>query len=219
MLKHVKLSGRVEDFNGNPLEGATVRLDNHRFTPVVEVLTDENGCYEIEAEPGLYHDIFICKDYGVHNLEYWAWDIPLFEDRVINARIDGLEIYSLRAFRVKYYGIKQVMLYFRPMSLAKGKQFKEDKSLLEGPIINIAPELHKEDIEVRIEGVPSTIYAVNKVLESAGENQHIYAYLVHVSHEPDLNYNQYHRIDLTLTDRDTHEKGEGTVFWKETEVI
>ncbi len=72
---------------------------------------------------------------------------------------------------------------------------------------------------MRIDGVPSTIYAVNKVLESAGEGRHIYAYLVHVSHEPGLDYNQFHRIDMTLHDHVTKEYGEGTVFWKETEVI
>ncbi|WP_195576129.1 carboxypeptidase-like regulatory domain-containing protein [Paenibacillus sp. 1001270B_150601_E10] len=112
MSKRVKLTGRVEDFNGNPLEGATVRLDNHRFTPVVEVLTDEKGCYEIEVEPGLYHDIFICKDYGVHNLEYWAWDVPLFADMVVNARINGLEIYSFRAFRVRC----ESMVFLQPFT-------------------------------------------------------------------------------------------------------
>ena len=224
--EQVKVYGKVTDFNGTPLSGAEVRLMNDKFEDIHVTYTDDQGNYEIKAEKGVYFHFYACKDYKVNYLEYWAGNIPIFDDMELNAQIDGLEIYSLTAFRVKW-GFPQLMLYFRPMSLKRANElekigninFKEkivDESI---KIIDIAPELTKEDIEVHVNGEKSEVYQVNKVLEYGSEGQSIYSYLVHVSLNKDVNKFEYNKVHLSLFDRKTGERGEGSVFWKEEETV
>lgn len=224
--KHVKVYGKITDFNGTHLSGAEVRLMNEKFEDIHVTFTDDEGRYEINAEKGVYFHFYACKDYKVNYLEYWAGNIPIYDDLELNAQIDGLEIYSLTAFPVKR-SFPQLMLYFRPMSLKRANEleavgnlnFKEkivDESL---KIIDISPELTKEDIEVQVNGEKSEVYEVNKVLEYLSSRQSTYSYLVHVSLNKDVNKFEYNKVHLSLFDRKTGERGEGSVFWREEETI
>lgn len=214
-----RLYGRITDFDGEPLQGAVVRLINDQFEDIYHTFTDKAGCYELLVRKGVYYTFYACRDYNVRFLEYWAWNVPLFDDFELNARIDGLEIYSLTAFRVKR-GFPQLMLYFRPMSLKRSKAIDQSLGMQEGySIIDISPDLSKEDIKVTINNEASEIYEVNKVAEYAGENQGIYAYLVHVSTNKALNIYEYNQINIKLFDKETKEKGEGVLFWKEERTL
>lgn len=216
---HIKLHGTIADFQGQALQGAVVRLINDQFKDVYQTFTDEEGHYELLVGKGLYYSFYACKDYKINYLEYWAWNLPLYDDYELNARIDGLEVYSLTAFRIKR-GDPQLMLYFRPMSLIRSKSTADITVMQEGQeIINVCPALAAGDIKVTINHEISEIYEVNKVLEHAGENQGIYAYLIHVSTNQVLNIYEYNRIDIEIFDKETTEYGEGTLFWKEEQTL
>ncbi|MEW8957132.1 hypothetical protein [Clostridium sp.] len=156
--------------------------------------------------------MFACKDYGVNYLEYWSWNIPIFDDMEINPRINGLEVYSIKAFRVQW-GFPQLMIYFRPMSLSRSRSRSEEEKN------DIAPKLTKEDIEVHINGERSEVYVVNRILEYVGENSYMTGYLIHVSLNKEVNKFTYNKIDVAIVDRETDERGEGSVFWKEDEGV
>lgn len=47
-------------------------------------------------------------------------------------------------------------------------------------VIDIAPELNKNDIEVSIEGYKVGVLEVNKVRKAVSENQSLYSYLIQV---------------------------------------
>lgn len=219
MEQKIKVFGRITNFEEEPLKGAIVRLVNDQFEDIYNTFTDEEGNYELFVQKGLYYSFYACKDYNINYLEYWAWNLPLFNEIELNAKIDGLEVYTLTAFRIKQ-GFPQLMLYFRPMSLKRAKILNQTADLLkDSEIIDISPDLSKDDIKVTINNETSEIYEINKVLEYGGNNQRIYSYLIHVSTNKVLNAYDYNRIDIKLFDKETMEQGEGTLFWKEDRAI
>jgi len=81
-----------------------------------------------------------------------------------------------------------------------------------GNVLDISPELTKDDIRVEINGETVDVLEINKVTEFAGEGQSIFAYLVQTgvpAHNTDLDYD---KICVTVTDRETGERGEGCFF-------
>lgn len=210
----IKIFGKVTDFQSNPLSGAIVQVFNDRFEELNHTYTNDLGQFELVLNRGLYYAFYACKDYKVNYLEYWAWNLPAYQDLEINPRIDGLEIYSLIAFKI-LRAAPQLMLYFRPMSLKRAVPYLENqKTEIAKKRIDIAPNLTTDDIRVFINGQESDIYQINKVQEY-GDGLHMYAYLVHVSLDEKVNIYEYNRIDLTLKDSETGELGEGTTYWKQ----
>lgn len=228
--KKVKIFGKVTDFNGTPLSDAVVELKNDKFEDIQAVSTDQNGAYRLDVEKGLYYAFYACKDYKINYLEYWAWNVPVFDDLELNVRIDGLEVYAVNAFRIQG-GYPSLSLFFRPMSLQKAKDLEalgainiKDKLVSDSiAIIDICPVLSKEDMAISIDGQIVPVLTTNKILEyigNAGEGkkiQQMYSYLVQVG-LPDNYQNDiqaYKKINISLTDRKTGEKGEASLFWKE----
>ena len=85
--------------------------------------------------------------------------------------------------------------------------------------IDFAPDLSKDDIEVRIDEKVVEIFEVNKVKESTGKNPMtrglpIYGYLIQFALPGKGIGPDPIRICVTLTDRETKEKGEGCLFWR-----
>ena len=130
----------------------------------------------------------------------------------INSRVNRLEVYSIKAFRVQC-GFPQLMIYFRPMSLSRSKSRSEEEEK------DIAPKLTKEDIEVHINGERSEVYVVNRILEYVGENSYMDSYLIYVSLNKEVNKFTYNKINVAIVDRETDERGEGSVFRKEDEGV
>lgn len=228
-----KLYGKITDFNNMPLSEAVVRLISDKFEDIHVTYTDTNGNYELEVEKGTYYTFFACKDYNINHLEYWAWNVPIFDNMELNARIDGIEIYALNAFRIQG-AHPAISLYFRPMSLKKGKKLQElgywdsdtktDKKAVD--IFDIAPELSNSDIEVYVDDKKVEVLGVNKTLEYVGKNidnkdEHMYGYLIQVSLPADYRATKYDykKIHVVLNDKETGEKGEGSVFWKEPKTL
>lgn len=206
MLEKIKIYGRLTDFEDNPLNNGDIFLLDDRFNIVSEVKTDKTGYYEMMVEKGRYMGLAGVKDYTESNLEFWAWHVPAFNDLEINMRNDSLEVYALNAF-VPQGGYPQIMLYFRPMSLKRYK--KQQKNNSEDGFI--APELKKDNIEVRINNKVVKILELNEVIESAGE-ENMRAYLLSVA-KPELKADN-NIIHIVLNDTELDEKGEAILFWE-----
>ncbi len=113
------ISGTVSDFQGNPIEGATIRLKNRAFENLYETMSDKMGHYSLTVKEGDYYCLYAIKlsEYRINRLEYWAWFVPVHADMVIDPRYDRMEIYAINVFEPQVTPQETYMVYFRPMSL------------------------------------------------------------------------------------------------------
>lgn len=223
----VEIHGKATDFDGNPMEGAVVEIKNKQFVTVYQALSDANGSYRLRISEGTYIAMYACKDYLTKNLEYWAWNVIAYQDLEINPRIDGLEVYAINAW-MPQGAMPSMQVYFRPMSLSRAKELSrklgigfpasrdELKSL---ELIDIAPRLTKDDIDVAIDDQPVEVLEVNRVREASGEEQSMHAYLIQTTLLQQQTCLDYCRIRIILRDSETKEKGEGCLFWNKPNYV
>jgi hypothetical protein len=227
----ILIFGKVTDFDNNLLQGALVEIKNDHFKAIYKAHTNDKGEYKILVEKGLYLALAVFKDYKTRYLEYWAWNVPAFEDLQFSPRIGGIEVYAMNAF-LPQGAYPSVVIYFRPMSLARYKNMTDAKALKKSDVIDISPNLSKDDIELKINGTPVKILELNRVKEYAGGISSMIAYLVQstmprksiiayliqsalpLGRNESKGISRYSRIDVTLTDSETGERGEGCLFWK-----
>ena len=213
----ILISGRVTDFSGRPVEGATVELKDDHFENVASVLTGTDGRYKMKADRGRYMALAAVKDYQVKSLEFWAWNVLAETDLVIDARFDRLEVYAVNAWRPQG-GYPSLMIYFRPMSFVKVVKRVTEAGGMEGlqklPVIDIAPELGEADIELTIDGKPAKILRIYKVKEATGPSQYMFGYLIQTPLPEKKAGRDYALIDIALHDPSTGERGEGCLFFR-----
>jgi hypothetical protein len=216
MTEKVIISGRVTDFEGQPIESASVFLKDDRFNDVATAISDKAGLYSMNAPKGRYMALAAVKDYQIKYLEYWAWNVLAIHDLEINPRFDRLEVYAINAWRPQG-AYPSFQIYFRPMSLSKATAVITEAGGMDKlnglPVIDIAPKLDKKDIEVAIDGQPVEILEVNRVREASGRNQYMYGYLIQVALPGKKKDDAYSVITITLSDPETGEKGEGCLFF------
>jgi hypothetical protein len=145
------ISGKVTDFHGDPLSNAVVELENPHFNASYKTCTNDDGEYEMIVRKGLYLALAVFKDYKTRYLEYWAWNVPAYQDLQFNPRIEGIEVYAMNAFKPQG-AYPSLIIYFRPMSLRRSRREEGTAAPDGSKVINISPELTKDDIEVRIKG-------------------------------------------------------------------
>ncbi len=179
MLQYGKIivKGIVSDFEGNFLEDADVHFQDENFSSLFSTKSDKSGKFEISIDNRVYNSVFICKDYSTKNLEYWHWNFNPMTSPIIEAKIDGLELYGMKAWTTlpAYPGL---IVYFRPMSLKKYKSLEQpDKNRA----AIIYPELNEKNIKAKINGNPSQILGLNFVKEFMENEKFMGAYLLHLS--------------------------------------
>jgi len=213
----VTISGRVMDFKGQPIEGASVELKDSRFETVAKAVSGKDGRYSLDAAKGQYMALLAVKDYQVKYLEYWAWAVPADRDLEINPRFDRLEVYAINVWRPQG-AYPSYQIYFRPMSLTRVVKKLTEAGGLENlgkfPLLDISPELTAKDILVRIDGQAVKILKVNKVREAAGPEQDMIGYVIQTDLPEKETAAEYSLITITLTDAETGEMGEGSVFFR-----
>jgi len=213
----VTIYGRVMDFKGQPIEGASIELKDSRFETVAKAVSGKDGRYSLPATKGQYMALLAVKDYQVRFLEYWAWAVPAERDLEINPRFDRLEVYAINAWRPQG-AYPSYQIYFRPMSLTRVVKKVTEAGGMENlgkfPLLDIAPELTAKDILVRIDGQAVKILKVNKVREAAGPNQDMIGYVIQTDLPEKETAAEYSVITITLTDIKTGEMGEGTCFFR-----
>lgn len=176
------LTGTVCDKQGNPIAGALVELKREDFQTVFSTVSDDEGKYMLDAQPGIYPFLIAVKDYAVKNLEYWCQNLNLRQDVRLDIRFDKLEIYGLHAFCVKG-GVNPLMVYFRPMSLDKFLAGERD----------IAPTI--QTIEAKLDGCPAPVLHINPIKELAEEDE-MTAYLVQL----DAEHKEWNKLEISLWD-------------------
>ena len=229
------ISGKVTNFNGQPIDSVTIRLKNRFFEDIYETLSDHNGNYSMEVKKGDYYCLYAIKlsEYRVNRLEYWAWNVPVYEDMLINPQYDRMEIYGINVFEPQVTPHETYMLYFRPMSLSKtlkiaAKQEVDNKAFQKAEraeelldktnkIINVSPDsITSDELTVEINGVKAKIVGINKVTEYA-RGILMYGYHVQVL-KPTNNMEQpglkYDKISIILRSSETGETGKGEAFVK-----
>lgn len=229
------ISGKVTDFNGQPIDSVSIQLKNRSFESIYETLSDRNGNYSLEVKKGDYYCLYAIKlsEYRVTRLEYWAWNVPVYDDLVINPQYDRMEIYGINVFEPQVTPHETYMLYFRPMSLSKtlkiaAKQEVDSKAfqkaertedLLDKPnkLIDVSPDtITPDELTIEINGVKAKIAGINKTTEYA-RGILMYGYHVQVL-KPTNNKEQrelkYDKISITLRSSGTGEIGKGEAFVK-----
>ena len=143
----VTIHGRVTDYNGQPIDSASVWWQNPQFNDIIEAITDKDGHYTARIPKGKYQSAasiylpsyaHIAMKSGLpeteHRLEFWAWDFIADRDTTLDIRYHRMEAYGLRAFRIPG-AMPTYQIYVRPMSLTRTYQWmKETKpeSLVHG---------------------------------------------------------------------------------------
>lgn len=191
----MKLFGYVLDKNGEAVPSATVEIKDECFRTVYCTESDTQGYYEIAAADQCYPFVIAVKDYARKKLEYWCQNVDLTRDLRLDARFDTLEVYGLHAFSVKG-GMNALMVYFRPMSLAKFLAGEED----------IAPQI--KEIRAKLDGESAEVLISNPVKESVG-NGELTAYLIQIANPK--SQRDWNRVDVEIWDHDGN-YGTATVF-------
>ena len=143
----VTIHGRVTDYNGQPIDSASVWWQNPQFNDIIEAITDKDGHYTARIPKGKYQSAasiylpsyaHIAMKSGLpeteHRLEFWAWDFIADRDTTLDIRYHRMEAYGLRAFCIPG-AMPTYQIYVRPMSLTRTYQWmKETKpeSLVHG---------------------------------------------------------------------------------------
>jgi hypothetical protein len=219
-VEYVTLSGIVTDFYKSPVNSAVVKIKNKDFDDIYETFTDKYGRYSLKVKKGIYYSIYVIKedDYGKSKLEYWAWNVPLLKDLVLNAGYDRLEVYGINVFEPKVKPYDTYRIYFRPKSL---KKFLEIDEINKGDTIDIAPALTKKDITVKINGVVVGIKTIDRVLEFSSRGNYIFAYEIQVM-KPEKSIltlaekvDGFDKISVFVHSPETGEKGEADYFYKQ----
>ena len=180
MLLHGKTTGKT----GDVIPEVLVEIKDSEFRTICSAKSDDLGYYEIDLPEGGFPFVTAVRDYGEKYLEYWCSDLKLIQDTELNICIDTLEIYGLNYFKVAG-AHPSLMVYFRPMSLAKYFAHAED----------LAPEI--STIKVTADGKTLSILLVNVVREYIGD-RNMSAYLIQV--EEPVNHPNWSRLIVEITD-------------------
>ncbi len=231
----VTVSGRVTDFSGNPIDSALVRVLDRNFNAPFITYSDINGNFSMEVKKGNYNCIYATKvsEYRKTKLEYWAWNVPIFEDMVMNPQYETMEIYGINVIEPPVTPHETYMIYFRPMSLSKIINLMESQNVdkksfekiakaedLLKPVVdnlyNIAPnKITAEELSVKINGIESMVLNIERVKEYA-RGMDMYGYFIQVLKPEEIKNMdlEYDKISIILNSIETNEIGLGETFYK-----
>lgn len=231
----ITLSGRVTDFLGNPVDSAIVKVMDRNFKDLFLTYSDKDGYYSMAVTKGNYNCIYAIKpsEYRESKLEYWTWNVPLFEDMEINPQYNNMEIYGINVIEPQVTPYETYMIYFRPMSLKKmisliknqnvNKQSFESAGKVEQLInpnednlYNFAPEtITSDELSVKVNGIESEIVNIERVKEYA-RGMNYYGYLIQINKPEEIKTMNlvYDKISILLNSFETNETGLGEVFVK-----
>lgn len=195
----VKISGRVTDFNGNPVDSCTVLIYNPDFSEAYETLSDSSGNYLLDSIPaGKYAAIAAMRvnEYPRMlqvppqdmKLEFWAWNVIADRDMTLDIRYDKLELYGTKAF-IEYGGRQEMLIYTRPMSVTKVIAYQNfiDKSEAErNSIVTVEPQYMS--FEVYVDGEPMEIYSIQPLIlpNTNGNSDNDICYLIQAKLPTDI---------------------------------
>lgn len=206
----VTISGHVTDYDGQPIDSASVWWQNPQFDIAIEAITGKDGHYTARVPKGKYQSVsaiylpsyaHMAMKSGLpeaeHRLEFWAWDFIADRDTTLNIRYNRMEAYGLRAFRIPG-AMPTYQIYVRPMSLTRFYQWMEKtkpESILHGEALGDikqesqskdakesqwAPRPEQQKVTVWIDGEEVPVLMKQEIKEYFDANEYANAYLLTV---------------------------------------
>jgi hypothetical protein len=202
----ITISGKVTDFDNLPLDSVSILIMDKNFNTIDSALSDKSGNYKLQIKKGLYNSLAAVKrtDYAKNKLEYWAWNIPAFKDLIINIKNDKLELYGTNVFRIQG-GFPSYSIYVRPMSLTRFQK----NAQLNDTVNFLAPLIEKVEVKVQLDNQELKLLSIQKVYEYS-DNQKIVGYFLQTEYKETIN--KYGELDISITDKETGDKGETRYF-------
>lgn len=164
-----RLHGRITDFSGKafraPLLMYRIGFDKNAY---MGIWSKNDGEFSVIVPNGTYNAFFIDDDsYGETTLECWGWHMIVDRDERFEFKIGNGEVYSLHAWPSNG-GLSTLFIYFRPMILPSLKKAEYELNINDRKfnIIDIAPELYIEDINIWINGICGEILSLQKIYET-----------------------------------------------------
>lgn len=228
-LETITISGRVTDFEGNPIDSSVVRILYDTFESAYETYTSKDGSYKLEGIiKGKYLGMFAMRlnEYpqgsatseDAMRLEFWAWNIIADRDMVINPRYHKLELYGTNVFKVEYGG-SGYMIYVRPMSLGKFLAYKQKKDKSEST--NLSIPLEDIQFEVFADDELLKIKSVQAIDEYTSEdnNSSMGGFIIQVDPPKHNTTTPYIVFRVVGEDKKQKEKGENIYFYEKRECM
>jgi len=206
-IDSITISGKVTDFEGHPIDGALIMIKGYDFGQFVDTThSDITGHYSLKVKKGKYSAIAAVRmeDYTKTKLEFWAFEIPAYNDLTIDVRYGQLEVYGVNIFQVQgaYPGYT---IFLRPMSLTRFATADMDSEL-----IDIAPPNDMIDIEVIINEERVKINTIQRIEEFVGK-QKMSAYVIQTELGKQT-ITKYDKFQIIVTDKENGDKGEAIYF-------
>lgn len=223
----ITISGKVTDFNNNPVDSSVVRILHKNFDVAYETYTDKDGNYTLkDIDKGRYMAMFAMRpeEYPRENkvskekmrLEYWAWNIIADNDLTINPSYDRLEIYGTTVYGING-GYPGLFIYFRPMSVTSYISYSEflNKSSAEK---NIDTSIQPENLTIKVYADDELlkINSIQTIKEYTGkENIPLIGYIVQVDKPKQIAKDKKYTIfKVKAENLEFNEKGESIYFYE-----
>lgn len=225
----ISISGRVTDFEGNPIDSSIVKLNYPDFgAAAYETYTDNDGYYTLpNVKKGKYTSLFAMrlKEYPRANavkeedmrLEYWAWNIIADRDMIINPRYDKLEVYGTTVFE-EFGGSSGFFVYLRSMSVTKYVSYSKELYL------NKKEAEKNTDVSVEPEHLAVKVYADDESLKVNSIQQielftgdvryPMKGYLLQVDKPKNKPTKPYIIFRVEAENKEFNEKGESIYFYE-----
>jgi hypothetical protein len=183
-----RLTGVARYADGRVVPNCRVLVLHPAFDPLHETRCDTEGRYQLILDAGSYNAVAILDDgYGKTTLEFWAWNVRVGGDLVLDATIDRIEVYNLSLWNSKG-GAPSLFIAFRPMSLdrvgaAPQPRIVEHDTLM---VQDLSPALTRGQVRVTVDGTPAEVESLQWYFEryfdqTAGAHRYLPACLVQVA--------------------------------------
>lgn len=207
----VKISGKITDFKGNPVDSCSIIVYNPDFSTAYQTLSNSDGYYSFDSIPkGKYAAIAAIRinEYPRSmqvapkdmKLEFWAWNVIADRDITLDAKYDKLELYGTKAF-MEYGGRQEMLIYTRPMSVTKFIAYQNSAGKSDAakyPIVTVEPQYMS--FEVFVDGEPVDIYSTQPLaLTNTNSDQCDTCYLLQVRLPKNYNRNNRKPYEVRVT--------------------
>lgn len=224
----ITISGRVTDFDGNPIDNCLVQLLYAGFKSAKEVYTDKDGYYIMpNVEKGNYLAIYAIRpeEYPRRlavpkedmRLEFWAWNVIADQNLTINPRYDRLELYGTNVFKVERTG-GGYFIYTRPMTLQGLIDHSDDIIIdkAEGEkVMDLTVQPEDFEIKVYADDIPLKVNQVQAVEEYTGmPDKPMTGYLIYVDAPEFTPSKPYIIFRIEALNRKCNERGENIYFYE-----
>lgn len=218
----VVISGRVTDFTGKAMSGASVFWQNDSFDDVCSAQCDSNGYYKAEVPKGCHYcvsaidmrhypksDKLAVVSTDDMRLEFWAWNFIADRDTTLDIRYHRMEAYGMNVFAVQG-AAPAYQIYVRPMSLTRTIEWSKTQM----PDATLSPAPDKIEVRVFIDGREANVLMKQMIKEYFSENQTGQAFLITVAKPSKAPQQPYSTIRIVLKDLENGDQGEGLYHYE-----